>query len=102
MTRCWIREPENRVNFTEIVKRFDGDYDFTIQRPQKAPQKGPQPNYSVPPNAKASKQGKIISGYAWAHFQLLSASFILLLLRCQCQSVFRHNLYQDRRKYTRN
>lgn len=62
MTRCWIKESENRVNFTEIVKRFDGDYDFTIRRPQKAPKKDPEPNYSVPPNAKASKQGKTIKG----------------------------------------
>ena len=55
------------MNFTEIVKRFDGDYDFTIRRPQKAPKRGPEPNYSVPPNAKASKQGKIINGDSSAY-----------------------------------
>ena len=65
------------MNFTEIVKRFDGDYDFTIRRPQKAPKKGPEPNYSVPPNAKASKQGKVINGDTCAYLHLIFFSFYL-------------------------
>ena len=50
MTRCWFKEPERRLTFTEIFKRLEGDYDFIIEAPKVEKKKKDVRAYSVPPS----------------------------------------------------
>ena len=58
MTRCWYKEPEKRLTFTEIYKRLDGDYDFSVNLPT-IPQKGKEIHaYTTPPSLKQESNEK--------------------------------------------
>ena len=61
MTKCWYKDPERRLNFTEIYKRLDGDYSFSVEKVPKKPRKAKEvPAYSVPPSLipEPKKSGK--------------------------------------------
>ena len=56
MTRCWFKEPEYRLNFTEIFKRLEGDYGFQMDVPKVAKKKKETRPYSVPPTRNSDPQ----------------------------------------------
>ena len=60
MTKCWYKEPEKRLNFTEIYKRLEGDYEFTLDQPKIShrEKEAQSSSYSSPPSLKKEPEQK--------------------------------------------
>jgi len=60
MTKCWYKEPEKRLNFTEIYKRLEGDYEFTLDQPKIShrEKEAQLSSYSSPPSLKKEPEQK--------------------------------------------